>query len=93
MSTPTEGNIQVSPQSSGEKVRTLKMQIVQADGTLATVGMQVVMITDENGDPLIASRDQQWKEDVLVELRRISRGLIILSQDPLIPDSLHSHFT
>jgi hypothetical protein len=44
-----ESYIQVAPDGSGKKVRNLQLDVLQPDGTMATVQMQVVSIVDEHG--------------------------------------------
>lgn len=41
--------VQVAPDGSGKKIRNLQLDVVQPDGTTATVQMQVVNMVDENG--------------------------------------------
>jgi hypothetical protein len=47
-----EGYVQVALDGNGKKVRNLALDVVQADGTVATVYQQVVAITDDRGHAL-----------------------------------------
>ena len=48
----TESVVQVAPDSSGKKVRTLEVSEVQSDVTIATTEMQVVVLADSDGIPI-----------------------------------------
>lgn len=64
--------VQVAPNSAGQKIRNLQLTIQQADGTLATVLMQVIAMSDEAGQVIvpIAARDfETWSSQVLDELK------------------------
>lgn len=41
--------VQVAPDSTGKKVRNLQMDVLQPDGTVATVQMQVISVVDMEG--------------------------------------------
>ena len=47
-----EGFTQVAPDSTGDKIRTIEIDVVQPDTTTATVQMQVVNIADAEGNIL-----------------------------------------
>lgn len=49
---PDNSYVQVSPDSTGKKIRNLEVTTLQGDGSLATVEMQVVSITDKQGVPV-----------------------------------------
>jgi len=68
-----ESYIQVAPDSTGKKVRTLEMPAVQSDGTVATVEMQVAALVDANGRPLDLASDLQ--RDILRVLKQLRYGL------------------
>jgi hypothetical protein len=65
--------IQVATDGSGKKVRNLQLDVLQPDGTVATVQMQVVAIADERGRPVA---DQQ--SDILAALGRLTREVSLL---------------
>jgi len=44
-----ESYVQVAPNSTGPKIRNLQLNVLQPDGTTATVQMQVVSIVDLDG--------------------------------------------
>lgn len=44
-----EGFVQVAEDGSGKKIRNLVLEVVQPDGTVATVLMQAVSIVDSEG--------------------------------------------
>lgn len=63
--------VQLSPDSTGKKVRNLTAQVVQPDGSVSSVVMQVVSIADESGNPISYADQQEWQSLVLLELRAI----------------------
>ncbi len=48
-SDPVEGNSQIQADGSGDKVRTLEFEVLQPNGTRATVVMQVMAMADNSG--------------------------------------------
>lgn len=75
----TESLIQVAPDSTGKKLRTLQVNIVVSDpitgvNTPATVELQVASIVDANGQ-ILDLVDVEWKQDILNELRIIRASL------------------
>mgnify|MGYP001301383429 CR=1 FL=1 len=70
----SEGVVQVAPDATGKRIRNLSLQILQPDGTLQTVYMQVVSIVDDRGFP-IDFIDQVWQSEVLAELSAIRIGI------------------
>jgi hypothetical protein len=44
-----ESYVQVAPDSTGKKIRNLQMDVLQPDGTTATVQMQVTSLVDMDG--------------------------------------------
>jgi hypothetical protein len=71
---PDDTYVQVAPDSSGKKIRNLSMQVLQSDGTVATVYMQVVSIVDELGNP-VSLDNTEVLTGILVELKRIRLGM------------------
>jgi hypothetical protein len=45
-----EGTIQIAPESTGKYVRNIIGEVVQDDGSVKTVSMQVVNLRDEDGE-------------------------------------------
>lgn len=69
-----ESKVQIAPESTGPKVRTLKIGTILEDGTPATVEIQAVTISDAQGN-LLEVVDPEWKASVLMELRTIRTTL------------------
>jgi len=75
MSSGQETFVQVALDGAGKKIRQLKLlQIIQADGTVADVHQQIVLICDENGDP-VNFDDSEYKFAVLKKLDLIAELL------------------
>ena len=72
-----ESYVQIEPESTGKKIRNLKMTVLQEDGTTADVYCQVISIVDEAGEPVNLSFDTGNQEDILHELRMIRQTLEI----------------
>lgn len=62
------------PGPTGSSVRTLEITFAKADGTFATVEMQVVAIADANGT-IVDFASQQLQIEMLTELRHIRDAL------------------
>lgn len=60
---------QVATNGSGNKIRNLQLVILQADGTTATVQMQVIALADAEGNPISLIPDRE----LLREIRRENR--------------------
>ena len=73
-----EGVVQVAPDSTGKRIRNLSMQVLQTDGTLQTVYMQVVSIVDDRGFQ-VELMDQDWQQKMLNELVGIRKGIEAIS--------------
>jgi hypothetical protein len=52
----SEAYSQIQPDSTGDKIRTVELTLLQPDGTRVTVGMQVMSITDSEGN-IIGGKD------------------------------------
>ena len=52
-----EGYTQVAPDSTGDKIRTIEVNIVQPDTSTATVQMQTVTISKVNGTIITPAQD------------------------------------
>lgn len=74
-----ESFVQVAPDSVGKRIRNVQADVVQPDGTLATVQMQVVALADERGQLVGEPVDREWQAAVLGQLRAIRRGLEALT--------------
>lgn len=70
--------IGVAPDSTGKKVRNLQIAALQADGTVATVMMQVVSIVDADGSSVRFGEDRDLQQQTLMELRAIRAGIQML---------------
>ena len=66
----TESIIQVAPDSTGKKVRNIQLDVPQADGSVATVMMQVITIRNENGEPIRTS-DSDTLRAIYDEIRAL----------------------
>ena len=64
--------VQIAPDSTGKRVRTVELALLQADGSTVTVEVQAVAITDDAGNLLDSSA---WQQEALVELRRLNRAV------------------
>lgn len=75
MTQGAEAFVQVPLDGAGKKIRNLQMQVVQSDGTIATVLMQVVTIVDENGFPIDLNHNEtnMLLRSVLKELTALRR--------------------
>jgi hypothetical protein len=67
--------VQVSPDSTGKKIRNIQADVLQPDGTFATVQMQVVSIVDSDGRTLDleGSKTRSLLKEILNELQAIRR--------------------
>ena len=76
-----EAYVQVAADSTGKKIRNLEIDVLQTDGTVATVEMQVVSIANPDGSPVV------WNdgifESILKELRLIRLGMELLNDHEL----------
>ena len=75
-----EAFVQVAPDSTGKKIRNIKIQTLldPGDGSgavLTDVYMQVTTIVDEQGNAINDFIDYQWQREVLLELQAIRRGI------------------
>lgn len=73
-----ESFVQVSPDSSGKRVRNESIEMPQADGTTQTVQMQIVRLSEA---------DRALFEDMAMSLKRVIAALIMkIHQDRHNPD-------
>lgn len=66
----SNGFVQVALDGPGKKIRNLKLDVLQDDGTIATVYQQVVSIVDEDGQ-LVDFADAEFKAKHLYNQERI----------------------
>lgn len=85
---PTDTFTQVAPNSSGNKIRNLSLDVLQADGTISNVQMQVVIIADEYGHPLDVV-DAEWKANMLDRLDDIVNLLKAMADFRVKPPKNH----
>ena len=69
---------QVAPNSSGNKIRNFSAEVLQPDGTIATVQMQVVSLVDAEGRSLDLV-DNEWKQGMLDKLDQIVEQLMLIT--------------
>lgn len=74
----TEGLVQVAADSTGKKIRNIVASVLQPDGTVATVLMQVVTLVDEEGNPARFSDDHDLQQQMLDEMRAVRMGMQLL---------------
>lgn len=70
--------VQVAPDSTGKKIRNIQASILQPDGSVAIVQMQVVSLVDENGNPARFASDQDIQLQLLDETRAMRMGIQML---------------
>jgi hypothetical protein len=64
-----ESYVGVAPDSTGKKVRNLQLTLLEADGTIATVQMQVVALADVEGNPISLQTDRELLRALHLESR------------------------
>lgn len=67
--------VQLAPDGSGKKVFNLRAQTTNADGTVGDVYLQGVVLMDQDGNVLDLADDEDWKTEMLAELRAIRAAL------------------
>ena len=82
-----EAFIQVSPDSTGKQVRNVTAQVLEpATGAVSTVYLQVVSLTDDNGN--IINLDTSSRLDEMTRLlTALVRGMEILTETQLMSDA------
>lgn len=84
----TEGYVQVAPDSSGKRIRNVTITTLQADGTLQTTYQQVTAICDATtGLPIDMAQDE-WRNEVVMLLRAIRRGIEVLCDEDIRDEQL-----
>lgn len=71
----TEGKVQVAPDSTGSKIRTLEVT-TYVNGVATVVEMQVVAIADELGNPISLSSAEDKLDRLYLEARFQSEVLL-----------------
>lgn len=66
-----EAQVQVPPDSTGKKIRTIELSIAQADGTFATVETQVVAIVDVDGNAIRFDDISRLLQELIEEVREL----------------------
>jgi ribonuclease PH len=84
-----ESVVQVAPDSTGKKIRNIQLDVVQPDGSIASVQMQVVVVADQNGNltalsqvqgfALLPTSDQQLLEQVTQMNDKLGKMLEMLA--------------
>jgi len=74
------GVIQVALDGAGKRTRQVKIDVLQADGTVVTTYQQVVTLFDDAGEPVNLD-DRTWKMAVLERLDTIAELLGLLLEE------------
>lgn len=82
-----ENYIQVPPDSTGKKVRNLKVQTV-VDGVLTDVYIQAVSISDSNGNSINEFVDYAFNVELLKYIKGIFFALNGINGSTIDPDTL-----
>ncbi len=82
-----ESYIQVPPDSTGKKVRNIKVQTV-VDGVLTDVYIQAVSLTDAQGNTINDFADYNFQTQVIRRLNAISNQLALITGQNVPIDSL-----
>ncbi len=82
-----ESYIQVPPDSTGKKVRNIKVQTV-VDGVLTDVYIQAVMLTDPQGNTINDFADYNFQTQVIRRLNTICNQLALITNTNVPMDSL-----
>ena len=85
---PTDTFVQVSPNSTGAKIRNVSLTVLQADGTLATVLVQATSVVDADTGRALDVEGQEWRDEVEVLLRSIRRGIEIMCDEEIREEAL-----
>jgi acyl-coenzyme A synthetase/AMP-(fatty) acid ligase len=75
----TESQVQVQPDSSGKKVRTIEVT-TYINGVPTVVEMQVVAIADELGNPISLAPAEETQDALLFEARLQTEILIAVAE-------------
>lgn len=75
--------VQLAADGAGKKVRNVQLQMLQPDGSLATVYAQVVAMQDAFGNVIEEFVDYNWQAQVLKELKRIRRCVAFIASSEI----------
>lgn len=81
-----EASVSISPESTGPKVRTLQVDVIDDDGSIASTVQQVVTLADKDGDVVDFSSTLDIQIQILRELKKIRLGLELLMGESLDVD-------
>lgn len=70
---PSEAFVQVAPSGGGQDIRNLQLTVLQDDGSLVKVMMQVIAIADEKGRMLSFGTMEQTLDNIFLEMVEIRR--------------------
>jgi hypothetical protein len=95
MSQPIDGFVTVPPNSTGQNVRQVVLQIVGADGVIRNQLVEVVAISDPVTGRILDLEQTEWRNEVLVLLRAMVRGIsnLCVAEDvdsDLLDDSMQN---
>jgi len=71
---PDPGEIQLPTDGGGQKLRTITVTTI-VDGVIQTVNMEVLSISDDQGNVINEFVDYQWQAEMLMEAKRIRQGV------------------
>ena len=63
--------VQVAPDGAGKKIRNVQMDMLQADGTIATVQVQIVGHVTYDGFPVDQSGVEKLLRELIAEVRAL----------------------
>jgi hypothetical protein len=81
----TEGFVELPPDSTGKSVRTLQVTTL-INNVPTVVYMEVMAVSDANGNVIVDMATGNQMDRILAELRRIRIGIAKLAQDNLFDD-------
>jgi hypothetical protein len=79
----SESYVQVQPDSTGRKVKTVQTEEIVSSSVVQTE-VQAVALTDESGFLVGAPMTEETGQNILRELYRIRKGISLLVGDPLL---------
>ena len=82
-----EGYVGLPSDGPGKKIRNLYMEVLQQDGTLQTVYMQVVSIVDDRGFS-VEFIDHDWQQRMINELVGIRKGIEAISGQAFLTEEI-----
>lgn len=82
-----ESYVQIAPDSTGKKVRNQADQIIQSDGSVASVLRQIVTKCDADGNPVPEQENNELLVNIWMELKAIRLCLQATYSQGAIPGS------